>query len=300
MNENIGIDIGYGDCKVTFQGKTAKFPSAICYASDIGTKFGNDNIYEFEGEKYYVGKEAVSEESFSTGDYKFMKKFAPLLVYHILKKFSEHNISTINIRTGLSISDWEHKKEFVDRLSEITCNGETIKTNTSIIPQGAGCIMDWVHNYNNSEFPDRITAIDIGNNTINLLSYVDGKPVRKDIKAYPGHGVSSIIKPFTSFMENQYKMSFSEQEAKEIFVRGKFKFNGAEEVVVADKIVEFKKQFVSKLFNSVLVSDKKMMSLSDVVLLAGGGSLLLKDIEFPPNVIKVQDPVFSNVRGFVI
>lgn len=300
MSNIIGIDIGYSATKVSYRGRVVKFPSAICFATDIGTAFGSDNIYEFEGEKYYVGKEAVSEESFTTTEYKFLNKFAPLIIYHVLKKFDEHQMSTpVQLRTGLAITDWDKKQEFADRLANITVNGESILTEPVLIPQGAGCIVDWVINCNNGIYPDRVSVIDLGHNTINFLSYVDGNPVRKDISGYPGHGVTSILKPFTSYLENRYSVSFSEQEAIQIFVRGYFKYNGELQEEVAEKIIDLKKQFVSKLFNSVLVKDKKIMAVSDTVILAGGGSLLLQDIDFPPNVVKIEDPIFANVRGYV-
>lgn len=301
MNEIIGIDIGYSSTKVSFRDRNVKFPTAICFATDVGTKFGEDNVYEFEGESYYVGKEAVSEESFTTTDYKFLSKFAPLITYHVLKKFDEHHMDRpIELRTGLSITDWEHKKEFANRLRTIEVNGDKITTDPKLVPQGAGVITDWVVNNNKGEYPDRISVIDIGHNTINVLSYVNGKPVRRDINGYPGHGVTSILKPFTAYLENTYSINFSEQEAIQIFIKGYLNYNGELQTDVSTKILELKKQFVSKLFNSVLINAKKTMAISNVVLLAGGGSILLQDIEFPKNVILTKDPVFSNVRGFIL
>jgi len=303
MNNNLplGEDIGYSSTKVSFKGKEVRFPTAICFATDVGTQFGEEDVYEFEGQKYYVGKEAVGEESFTTTEYKFLYKFGPLLTYHVLKKFNEHNLDVpVELRTGLSITDWGNMKEFKERLSQITVNGETIDLNVKIIPQGAGVIVDWVNNNNNGEFPDRISVIDIGHNTINFLSYVNGKPVRKDTNGYPGHGVTSILKPFTKFLENTYSMTFSEQEAIQIFIKGQFKFNGKYDEKIGEKIAEFKGQFVTKLFNSVLSNDKKTIAISDKVLIAGGGALLLGDTKFPSQVEMVQDPVMSNVRGFMV
>jgi len=300
-NLPIGEDIGYSSTKVRYNGKNVKFPTAICFATDIGTTYGEADVYEFEGDTYYVGKDAVSQESFSTTDYKFLYKFGPLLTYHVLKKFNEHSLEKpVDLQTGLAITDWHNMKEFKKRMSSIEVNGEKIDLNVKIIPQGAGVIMDYVFNENNGQFPERICAIDIGHNTINFISFKDGKPVRSEVKGYPGHGVTSILKPFTTYLENTFSLSFSEQEAIGIFVKGSFKFNGKEQVEVGEKIVEIKKQFVKKLFNSVLVNDKKVMGLADTVLLAGGGSLLLADVNFPQeNIIKVEDPVFANVRGYM-
>ena len=300
MNE-ISIDIGYSATKIEYQGKLAKFPTAVSFANNTGLSYGDDNVYQFEGDSYYVGSEATDSEAFVMNDYKMLAKFAPLLVYHVLKKFDDRAIDKpLRIKTGLAIVDWGNKNEFIERLSNITVNDETITTDASIIPQGAGCILEYVTNELNSEYPDRISTIDIGYNTINVVSFVEGRPIRKDIRAYPGHGVSSIIKPFTSYLENTYRVSFSEQEAIQIFIKNKFMYNGTNQEDVVAKIKELRGQFVKKLFNSVLVNDKKMLATSDVVLIAGGGALLLQDTAFPPNIVFSENPVFANVRGYTV
>lgn len=301
MNENmIVVDIGYSSAKILYMGKIAKFPTAVSYASDVGISYGEENVYEFEGEKYYVGKDAVSEESFVTTDYNFLHKFAPIILYHILSKFGEVNRKEpLEVRTGLAIVDWPKKDEFIERISEFEVNGVEVVINPILIPQGAGVANDYVNSNLDGEYPDRLHVLDIGFNTINSLHFENGVPNRAKTKTYPGHGVSSIIKPFNSYMENKYGMSFSEQEAINIFIKGTFKYNGEEQKDLEDKITELKSQFVKKLFQSVLVKDKKTMAISDIVVIAGGGAYLLQDIPFPPNVEFCDSPYeFSNCRGY--
>ena len=43
--EEIGIDIGYSSCKVSFRDKITKFPTAISFATDVGIQYGNENVY---------------------------------------------------------------------------------------------------------------------------------------------------------------------------------------------------------------------------------------------------------------
>ncbi len=301
MNEPIAIDIGYSSTKVSFRDKQVRFPTAICFATDVGTQFGSENVYEFEGERYYVGQEAVSEESFTTTDFKFLNKFAPLLIYHILKKFDEHNMDIpIVIKTGLAFADWDEKGNFKERLSTITVDGKTLNIEVTIIPQGVGVIQSWVAEVNNGQYPSRISVVDIGYNTINFCSYVNGKPEKKSISSYPGHGVSSIMKPFTTFLENRFKMAFSQQEAIEIFSAGEFMFNGEDQAEVGEMIVQLKKQFVSKLFNTILINDKKVIGISKVALLGGGGANLLDGVSFPKQFQIVNQAVFANVRGYAL
>jgi len=302
MEEQIAIDLGYSSSKVAYKDKVAKFPTAISFATDVGTSYGDENIYEFEGDKYHVGKEAADAEAFTTSDYKFLSKFAPLLIFHILSKFEKADLDKpITVKTGLAMVDWDKKDDFIERIRHINVNGMEVEINPILIPQGAGCAVDWTYYNNDGEYPDKLTVVDIGYNTINVVAFENGRPVRKNMKSYPGHGVSSIIKPFTGFMENKFAVTFSEQEAIGVFVKGEFKYNGETQPEVGEKIVELKSQFVKKMFQSVLVNDKKLLAISDVVLIAGGGAYLLQDIGFPPNVQFVDAPYeFSNARGYLI
>lgn len=295
--DQISIDIGYSTTKVEYKNKTAKFPTAVAFYSDVNLAYGDSDVYEFEGQKYYVGSSAVSQEAFVTTDYKFLYKFAPLIIYHILGKFDHlPQNRPITVNTGLAVVDWGHKDEFVERISNFEINGQTIKVDVNIIPQGAGVFADYMQD---NEMQEKVHILDIGYNTINSLHFINGRPDKSKIKTYPGHGVSSIIKPFTSFIENTYSMTFSEQEALAVFTKGTFKYNGEDQPEVSDKITELKSKFVTKLFQSVLVNDKKLMAMSDVVLIAGGGAYLLQDANFPPNVEFVNEPYeYSNVRGY--
>jgi len=298
MDKEISIDIGYGHCKVLYDGKLVKFPTAISYANDSGVAYGELNSYNFEGKDYSVGSDA-SDEAFSTTDYKLLYKFSPLIVYHILSKFDELDNKVIKINTGLSIVDWGNKDEFIERLSKIEVDGNTIELDVTLIPQGAGCAVDWVENQNDSVYPKKLSVIDIGFNTINLIYLENGRPIRQKSKPYPGHGVISIVKTFSTYMENKYAMNFSQQEINDIFLEGEFIYNGEVQEEVAQRIELEKEQFVAKLFNTILVDAKKTFTTSNVVLIGGGGAYMLEDIPLPPNVEFVESPYeYSNVRGY--
>lgn len=311
-SNKIAIDIGYGNVKIRYQDKFVIFPTAISLYTDNGLSVGADKVYEFEGKKYLVGSGANGSESFSTTDYKFLLKFAPLMVFYVLDKFKEaKKDAPVTINTGLALVDYsaESVLEFTERLSNITVNGETVNTDVNITLQGYGIYLDYLENNENK--PDSIsqddiengnvTVIDLGFNTVGVLNIKKGKPQRGKSKGYPGHGVSSIIKPFKEYLENTYKMAFTYQEASEIMSRGTFKFAGENQEKVQQHIEEEKMNFVAKIFNSVLVDDKKTLSLSDVVILSGGGSNLLKDVGFSPNtVFSETEPQYANVNGYYL
>ena len=297
--EKLAIDLGYSSTKVLYNGKLYKIPTAVSYAGSVGLDYGENNSYDFEDEKFVVGKPA--ETSFVTTDYKFLQKFAPLIIYHVCKYVGIPFNTPVEISTGLAVSDWGKRNEFKERIESFdSINGEKVNFNIkNIIPQGAGAYYDFKHLEDGELDTKNVYVIDIGYNTINTLYFENGKPVRDKASAHIGAGVTTIIKDFTKWLEHKYSMSFSEQEALKYYIKKRFVYQGIEQQDVADKIDELKRRFVSQLFKSILVQEKKLLATSDVVIIAGGGVYLLHESPFPPNVKFAPSPYeFSNVRGY--
>lgn len=295
MDNTISIDIGYSSTKVLYKGKCYKFPTAISYAIDVGIHYGENNVYSFEDETYYVGNEAINGETFNTIDYKFLERYSPLIIFHILKQFDTINLARpINIKTGLAIVDWSHRNDFIKRISNFEVNGEKVNIHiSSITPQGGGIYNSFGKQASN------IHILDIGYNTINSIHFENGKPIRTKTNSYPGHGVSSVIKPFVNYLENKFSMSFSSAEAINYFINENFIINGVQDKEVIDKIKELKKQMIKRLFQSVLVNEKKVLSTSDYVVIAGGGAYLLNNVGLPGNIVVItEEAEYANVKGY--
>ena len=299
----LGLDIGYSQTKIGTMEKLYKLPTAISYAIDSGINYGEDEVYDFEGKKYRVGDVAI-DEAFTTTNYKFLNKYAPLILFHALNKLNLINGNglkePIELRTGLALTDWKNKDDFIQRLSNFTVNGITIEIkNIVVIPQGAGVYYDYIRKFN--VIPSPVSIIDIGYNTINFLYFEDNLPIKNKCKAFTGHGVVSIIRPFSNWLEATYSDKFTEQEAIKILLKNKFIYNGEEQPEVTKMINELKSNFVVKLFNSILVSEKKLLGTSEKVVIAGGGTYFLNNVQFPPNVDFASEPFeMANVRGYML
>lgn len=300
-NDIMIVDSGYSTLKGYCKGKWIKEPTSISYAPEFSVGIGETTVYEFEGEKFIVGPEAVGEGSFATTEYRIKEKFDPLIIKRFRDTMGITDIEVPTVRMSLALIDWHQKDNYQKRCSEFVVNGVTIRNNVSVVPQGIGAYYDYVVNSCNNVHPTTAFVIEIGYNTINVMYFEQGVPVKSKSKGYPNHGVSSIIRPFTTYMESKYSMSFSEQEALKIFSSGKFLYQGALVPEVTNVIRTYSDQFVKKLFNSILISDKKLVSTSEAVILAGGGVYFLENTTFPPNVNKVQKPYeYSNARGMNI
>jgi len=304
----VGLDLGYSSVKTMFLNEFNMIPTAIAFSIDTGIDYGNNDSYIYENENLYVGNSAVNE-SFSTLDYKFKYKYDPLLIFHSLLKLgaldlNKSNQDHLELRLGLALGDWKHKDEYIARVSAITVDGKTYTfPNIRIIPQGAGSYITALVKLFNNEHPDTCSVIDIGFNTINFLYFVEGQPQRQQCRSYTGHGVSSIINSFTNWLNSTYDMPFSTQEARKIFMKNKFIYNGVDQEEVKQMILELKSNFIKKLKNSILVNEKKLLSTSEKVLFCGGGSNLIKDIPMPPNVVffnTSEEALYSNVQGFML
>jgi len=300
----VGLDLGYSSTKTSCLGKLSTEPTAINFNIDTGLCYGDSSSFIFEGEDLLVGE--TSTESFSTLDYKFKYQYDPIIMFSILFKlgaidFNKEAQDHLELRLGLSLADWKNKDDYVKRLSNFTVDGRVYKfNNIKIIPQGAGAYIDYI-NTSKIPHPDAAMLLDIGFNTINGLYFNNGVPQKNNSRSFPGHGVSSIIKSFSDFLENEYGMSFSDNEALAIFLKNKFIYNGVPQPKVTEIITELKSNFLKKLRNSILTRERKLLSTSDKVIFAGGGANLLFGTSFPPNVDFVQEErLYSNVRGFML
>ena len=305
MTDKIAIDIGYGQTKIKYKDKITKFPTSIALFTDTGIEYGDTNVYDFEGEKYLVGSENVLNESFSTMNFNFIYKFAPLIIYHILKRFDMVNRpKPMQVNTGLALVDWteENVKKFKERLSEFEVNGDKIQLTTNLVPQGVGIYMNYQNTHKNEDLKKlNMVVIDIGYNTINLLHINKGKFQRPTSKSYPGHGVSSLIKPFRMYLENKFKTSFTDQEAMQIAIDEYMLWNGVEQEEVIEHIKNEKKKFVFKLFKSVLQDELPLLGRVHKVLISGGGAYLLQNAKLPPHYVIDNEPMeFSNVKGYYL
>lgn len=298
----LGLDLGYSAGKALYDNEFYKFPTSISFATDNLLDYGDDDSIIYNDKKYLVGNPNATT-AFVTTDYSFKKKFDPLIIYYICKELDlldEVRKGNVSLYLGLALTDWKYKDEYLELISSFEADGETWNFKIgALMPQGVGAVINWM-NLNSEEHPKLLSCVDIGFNTINFIVFEKGNPVKDKSRSFPEYGVSSIIRPFKNFLESKYNMTFSEIEAINIFQENSFFYNGEEQEEVINMISNLQDQFVDKVFNSVLRSEKGILNRSNIVLISGGGVYFLDNIEFPQNVRFSGKPYeYANVGGYV-
>lgn len=300
-NINIAIDIGYGDVKCKIKNKVFKFDSAICYAKNTYTELGNHQIYEFEGKKYLVGNEAVSE-AFATRDYIFLEKYAPLFIYKALELANitpnKKDEYLINLITGLSLVDWKtKKKQFADRIKSFYINGNEINLNVILVPQGQGIFTYYAIKHPEAS-SQKIIIDDIGYNTQDRLVFDNGIP--NPLESYATNtGANRIVTEIQTILSSEYQMDFPEQEIKQFLINKKFTIGGQKKDL-SNLINSEVEKYFEFYMNESRGKKKALMSRADKIIIAGGTAYYLENLSFPENVtfMKNEKHEFLNVYGY--
>ena len=259
MKYILGLDIGYGDNKITLANETGEILKIFKFPSMIGitkkNEFINDNrIYEFKGHNYYVGEHAAhlpSENLIEITEYKNLEYYAPLFLYHSLKMIE---ITPDVIVTGLSKAQIQNSGYFKEALQEFVVNGETFKfQEIYVLPQGAGSkltIDKYGTNFpqEQTEFHGNSTYVccDVGMNTLDIFMVTDGKTSPNLFEGIEKEGVMKIATEVAKKVNELHGRQITLQEAKEILNSGVYKLRNVEHDF-KDYVAEIKKDYLKNL-----------------------------------------------------
>ena len=106
----------------------------------------------------------------------------------------------------------KHKQIVIDRLSEITVNGETIHLNVDVIPQGVGVLFDYRVDFAGNEIEKTdidMMVLDVGFNTVDVLPVEDGIAVKNDSGMLEKWGVSRITSELADEIQGEYGLQLA-------------------------------------------------------------------------------------------
>ncbi len=293
MTNRLAIDIGYGDTKVCVASdsqshKYFKFPTAISRQKESMADFGDNAGYVYNGVRYNVGKQAVSD-AFTTRGFDFMVKYAPLIAYHAFGS----KLNGAEIATGLSIINWSERQRYFDALSRIIVDSKVVvPAKVVLYAQGQG-IIDRYH----GDKSGLICVVDIGYNTFDFLVFEDGKP-SKELSFATNQGTNKIVTDLQAIIKKRFNVDLLEAEAKEIFENKKMVMY-SNEIDLSDHITEALDFYNEFIINEVKSKRIDVLRKAKKVIFAGGGAYYLEDKRLPGNAIFIDNPYeFANVRGY--
>ena len=291
MKKVLGIDIGFGDVKVTYGTSEGQIEKQFKFTSTIGitkrNEHVNDNrIYDFKEHSYYVGENALhlpSENLIDITEYKNLEYYAPLFLYHVIKML---NAKPDVIVSGLSKAQIENSGHFKEGLMNFEVNGDQfVFDNVFILPQGAGsklCIDKYGNNFphKQTEFTGTTSFVgcDIGFNTLDMFLVTDGKTSPNLFEGIEREGVMKIATAVARKVKELHGRGITLHEAKEIIDTGVYKLRGQKHAF-KDYVDEVKKGYLKELLSLIETKYGKILDKCDFVSLSGGGSTIFKSTD---------------------
>lgn len=318
----IGLDIGYGHTKIaTEDGKRIVFPSLAKKGEQLNldNMLGatEDYVSVINGDTWYIGKMAKKESRFATRAFEQADRYNDdafkAMLATALALASKDTTEDILLVTGLPLSLYERSQvEFEDFLRYFTCNVEVenftkdIKIKNAVVfPQAGGIFFSPFCLSTRNELPQNgnITVIDIGFRTTDCATFsqVNGNLQFLVERSFTiDTGMSSAFNSLARLIAQEIGViNIDLSEAEECFNTG-ICYKNNEPIHIADKIENIKTNITRELYES-FISSNPSGSRVNTILLAGGGSIALKDTlsQLFPKAINVADTQLANALGFL-
>lgn len=291
----LAVDVGYGYTKYAHGDVLDKFPSAVAPVPAI-TGFGESRAYLYNGSRYLVGENALWSDVISTRTEDFLINYSPLLIYHLLKRENIGSVSTLCV--SLSIAEFTSRKDALASVCRsFAVNGETFEQEVKVYPQGLGI---WV----SSGSPGNAIIVDIGFNTLDVLTMIEGEPRPEYSFSFSNRGVGVITDAVNSMINSRFPgASLTPFMADSILMNGgRFRFF-RREYDFSDFINRQKENFSREVLSLVLSESrlKDILSHIDTFIIAGGGAhFMSREMADRYGFVIPENPEFANVRGFLI
>lgn len=291
MKKVLGIDIGFGDCKISYGTSDGHIEKQFKFTSTIGVTKRNEHvsdnrIYDYRDHSYYVAENALhlpSDNLIDITDYKNLEFYAPLFLYHAVKLLGETPDVVVS---GLSKAQIENSGNFKEGLMNFTVNDQNFKFDeVFILPQGAGSKLT-IDKYGDN-FPHiqeqflgdtTFVGCDIGFNTLDMFLVTDGKTSPALFEGIEREGVMKIATKVAHKVKELHGRQITLHEAKEIIDTGIYKLRGQKHPF-KEYVDEVKKAYLKELLSLIETKYGKIIDKCDFISLSGGGSTIFKSSE---------------------
>lgn len=295
----LSVDTGYSFIKYAYKDDTGnlrydKFITAVAPGESDDLGIGEKSSIRYNGGEYLVGEKALYRGSIlPTRSSDFLTTYSPLFLYKIIKERSLHpDLITLS----LSISEFKAKSRALMQTCEnFIVNDTVFSFNVKVFPQGLG-----IWKYVGS--PDNAVILDIGFNTIDVLSVIDGVPVPELSAGYTDMGVCEIASAVSEHISSNIVKSYvPEVSVVQVLAVGRFKYK-RQEYDISDLIEAKKEAYTKRIFETISKSSKLKTVLDriDAFIVAGGGAYFIDDdLKKSYGFVIPDKPEYANVLGFV-
>lgn len=303
----IALDIGFGYVKTAYLGYddilVSKFETAVAPAQTGVVEFSSDEKeYTYRGRKYILGERA-RQRAIPTRSLQFIEQYGPLLAYKAVKA---QNITSGKIAVGLPLGyfDPEHRQMLQEALSRLEVDGETLEFEVEVYAQGVGCLLDYrlddLGNVNQGTKLDGL-VIDIGYNTVDVVSFVGGKAHKDDSAMLERQGVSVMAAELMSLVQRKTRVNLSEQEAVQA-LSDRFVVAYGTHVDLSAETAAVAENYIERLLFTIQSRWEDRIQRANQLIIAGGGSYYINGClpeQYRSLVHIPAQAEFSNARGYL-
>ena len=313
MQKIVGIDLGFGFCKVYSDNGRHIFPSIAgpCNEEVLRVSGVRNPAYEHEtvfldNKKFLVGNSAArySERVYQARDKDWIDSFTyRCLLHHALRLAGVNNPpltpqETV-IVTGLPVTHYRScRPKLIDLVKSMTHPDVSVKVTLQplgsyfdhlLCDDGGIQDMELVHN--------RVGVIDIGFYTSDFITVESLELVKNLLETREG-GMSSVYQEIARDIFNSHGIRKETYEVERVVADGYVKVYG-EKKSIADIVRPRFERFAREIESTARILWKDGADI-DRILVTGGGSEDLKDyLEFYKHATFMSGGQFANVRGYV-
>lgn len=311
----LAVDVGFSDTKVVYlvDGVIKDYFKDITILrkmesdKDSELKYnGNEkNIFKVEDSYYMLGENALEMDDtadiISVDSYDDFKNISPILIQKYLKYYRDQvDVLVVTISAAFLNQSGEYKRYISDKVPFPI-------DNVLVVPQSTMCkvaldnigldIEDPLHR---TSIPNYL-GIDIGFNTIDVITVVNGVTIPTATKGYPGEGIVRIANKIKEFIKEKYSKEYSISRIKKIMYDGKFT-SRSQTVSIQDQLSVEITEYIKWLHDFLEQNyGSRLDTISNVILFGGGAEVIrsqrnLWDTLYPKDFVKI--PVTTDSATF--
>lgn len=313
MKKVIGIDLGFGFCKVFSDNGIHMFPSVIGPCDETALKvsglknpaFEHETVF-LDNQRYLIGGSAVkyADRIYLAREKDWMETATyRCLLYHSLRLSgvysNAHSPEDIVIATGLPVT---HYRSCRGKLVELIKKMAHPDISVKVTLQPLGSYFDFFLDDNGvvrdrELISGRIGIIDIGFYTTDYVTVEDLDLVKNLLDTSEG-GMSSVYQDIARDIYSGYGVKKEVYEVEKVLRDGYVKVYG-EKKAVTDLVRPRLDSFAREIESTARVLWKDGAAIDRILITGGGAEALKSYLDFYKHTVFVPESQIANVRGYV-